>query len=87
MKFQDEDFKCQRKISRYKQTNDINNTSWLICVTSWRGNLHMQGSHSDCKTWKIGKAFSSQGILNRLEKSGKITQNTGELREFEINII
>ena len=34
-----------------------------------------------------GKAFSSQGISNRLEKSGKITQNTGELREFEINII
>ena len=34
-----------------------------------------------------GKAFSSQGILNRLEKSGKITQNTGKLGEFEINII
>ena len=29
----------------------------------------------------------SQGIFNRLEKSGKITQNTGKLREFEINII
>ena len=27
-----------------------------------------QGSHSD---WKNGKAFSSQAILNRLEKSGK----------------
>ena len=46
-----------------------------------------QGSHSDWKTWENGKAFSSQGILNRLEKSGKITQNTGKLREFEINII
>ena len=34
-----------------------------------------------------GKAFSSRGILNRLEKSGKITQNTGKLWEFEINII
>ena len=44
----------------------------------------MQGSHSD---WKNGKAFSSQGILNRLEKSGKITQNTGKLREFETNAI
>ena len=29
----------------------------------------------------------SQGILNRLEKLGKITQNTEKLREFEINII
>ena len=46
-----------------------------------------QGSHSDWKTWENGKAFSSQGIFNRLEKSGKITQNTGKLREFEINII
>ena len=34
-----------------------------------------------------GRAFSSQGILNRLEESGEITQNTGKLREFEINII
>ena len=32
------------------------------------------------ETWKT---FSSQGILNRLEKSGKITQNTGKLREFQ----
>ena len=47
----------------------------------------MQGSHSDWKTWKNGKEFSSQGILNRLEKSGKITQNTGKLREFQTNII
>ena len=39
---------------------------------------------------KKGEAFpfrESQEILNRLEKSGKITQNTGKLREFEINII
>ena len=35
----------------------------------------------------IFKSGKSQGILNRLEKSGKITQNTGKLREFEINII
>ena len=46
-----------------------------------------QGSHSDWKTWENGKAFSSQGILNRMEKSREITQNTGKLREFEINII
>ena len=48
------------------------------------------GLHSDWKTWDNGKAFSSQGsqgIVNRLEKSVKITQNTGKLREFQINII
>ena len=38
--------------------------------------------------WKgIFQSGKSRGILNRLEKSGKITQNTGKLREFEINII
>ena len=30
-----------------------------------------------------GKVLSSWGILNRLEKSGKITQNTRKLREFQ----
>ena len=35
----------------------------------------------------IFQSGKSQGILNRLEKSGKIAQNTGKLREFEINII
>ena len=35
----------------------------------------------------IFQSGKSQGILNRLEKSGKITQNTGKLGEFEINII
>ena len=35
----------------------------------------------------IFQSGKSLGILNRLEKSGKITQNTGKLREFEINII
>ena len=37
--------------------------------------MYSQGSQSDWKTWKIGKAFSSQGksqeTLNRLKKSGK----------------
>ena len=32
----------------------------------------------------IFQSGKSQGILNRLEKSGKITQNTGKIREFEI---
>ena len=35
----------------------------------------------------IFQSGESQGILNRLEKSGKITQNTGKLGKFEINII
>ena len=32
-----------------------------------------------------GKAFSSQEILNRLEKSGKIEQITGKVGEFQTN--
>ena len=32
---------------------------------------------------KNGKTFSSQGILIRLEKSGKFTQNAGKVRKFK----
>ena len=32
------------------------------------------------KTWKNEKAYSSQGLLNGLEMSWKITQNTGKSR-------
>ena len=39
----------------------------------------IHGSHMD---WKNGKTFSSQGIFNRLEKSGKFTQNAGKMREI-----
>ena len=37
---------------------------------------------------EIGKALSSQGLLNRKirEKSGKIIQNTEKFREFQKNI-
>ena len=35
----------------------------------------------------IFQSGKSQGILNRLEKSGKTTQNTGKLREFQKKII
>ena len=35
----------------------------------------------------IFQSGKSQGILNRLEKSGKITQNTGKYWEFQTNII
>ena len=35
----------------------------------------------------ILQSGKSQGILNRREKSGKITQNTGKFREFRTNII
>ena len=35
----------------------------------------------------IFQSGESQGILNRLEKSGKITQNFRKMRKFQINII
>ena len=35
----------------------------------------------------IVQSGKSQGILNRLEKSGRITQKSGKLREFQTNII
>ena len=45
----------------------------------------MQGSHSD---WEgIFQSGKSRGILNRLEKLGKIKQNTGKLGAFQTNVI
>ena len=44
----------------------------------------VHGSHWDWKsgkTWKNGKAFSSQGILSRLEKSENFTQKYWEKSE------
>ena len=35
----------------------------------------------------ISQSGKSQGILNRLEKSGKFTQNTGKFKKFQKNII
>ena len=35
----------------------------------------------------IFQSEKSQGIFYRLEKSGEMTQNTGKLQEFGINII
>ena len=35
----------------------------------------------------IFQSGKSQGILIRLEKSGKIIQNTGKIWEFQTNII
>ena len=45
----------------------------------------MQGSLSD---WEgIFQSGKSRGILNRLEKLGKIKQNTGKLGVFQTNVI
>ena len=45
--------------------------------------MYYQGSHSleNLGKWAgIFQSGKSPGILNRLEKSGKTTQNTGKLR-------
>ena len=57
---------------------------------AWQGGMHagFPLGLENLEKWEgIFQSGKSQGILNRLEKSGKITQNTGKLREFEINII
>ena len=55
-----------------------------------------QNLHSLCAYIKIAnmgkcqgifQSGKSQGILNRLEKSRKITQNTRKIKEFQTNII
>ena len=58
--------------------------SHLIFVTASGFPLGLE----NLEKWEgIFQSGKSQGILNRLEKSGKITQNTGKLREFQTNII
>ena len=61
----------------------------LVCIPYI--NLYKAGfplGLENLEKWEgIFQSGKSQGILNRLEKSGKITQNTGKLKEFEINII
>ena len=50
--------------------------------------LAVTGFPLGLEKWEgIFQSGKSQGIFNGLEKSGKITQNTGKLGEFEINII
>ena len=49
-------------------------------------NIIVQGLGSQRNSWlpsglENGKAFSSQGILPRLEKSENFTQNTGKIRK------
>ena len=53
-----------------------------------------QGSHSDWKTWKNGKAFSSQGKVREFwtdwKSQGKVRENYTKywkILKFEINII
>ena len=48
---------------------------------------YWQDSHSDWKTSKNGKSRKSPLILNSLEKSGKITQDTENVRELQSNAI
>ena len=55
---------------------------------------HCQGSHSDWKTWKNGKAFSSQGKVREFwtdwKSQGKVRENHTKywkLGEFQTNII
>ena len=61
---------------------------YLIGGMFLTGMLPSSGFPLGLEKWEgIFQSGKSQGILNRLEKSGKITQNTGKLREFDINII
>ena len=60
---------------------------YVLCFRLTRVGFNSTGFPLRLENLDNGKAFSSQGkvgILNRLEKSGKITQNTGEIRKLQI---
>ena len=69
--------------------------TWVFVVPEPLTLLSLSNSDSgfplgleNLEKWEgIFQSGKSQGILNKLEKSGKITQNTEKLREFEINMI
>ena len=66
-----------KKKARYVvQSNAL---KWLGLDVPGNKVLYSHGFHMDRKT---GEIFSSQAIVNRLEKSGDFTQNTGKVREF-----
>ena len=59
-----------------------NHSYWPVWI------LYKSGFSLGLGKWEgIFQSGESQGILNRLEKSGKITQNTGKLRQFQTNVI
>ena len=55
---------------------------YFVGATCFSIDSFIQGSYTDWITWKNGETFFSQGILCRLEKSGKFGQNTGKVREI-----
>ena len=45
-----------------------------ICVT-WRSVTNYQGSHSDWKTWKMGRHFPVREKSGNFEQTGKVREN------------
>ena len=81
------ELKAVQKSHRYINiSNDIDFVSIRIRIQSpafWTGIL--KPSHGSHTNWKMGENFpvrENQGVLGRLEKSGNLTQNIGNVREF-----
>ena len=65
-------------------------TSLKFCFQFTKMDLYAEfppGLESLEKWEDIFHSGKSQRILNKLEKSGKITQNTGKAREFQTDVI
>ena len=67
----------------------VSKSEWFLLTCLHAVNLRVKsGCHSsnmDWKNWKNENFFQSgksEGILNRLEKSGNFAQNTGKMRDF-----
>ena len=77
---------------RWEEWREIKSTE-NRAPTNTLVNVHCSSNRVPTRTGNLEKwegifqSGKNEGILNRLEKSGKITQNTGKLGEFEINII
>ena len=76
------------QLHRCRNCEKIVEGSWKI-QQAGLFNPFLQGSHSDWKTWKNGKAFSSQGKVREFwwdrksqGKSHKILENWGNFRQM-----
>ena len=76
------DIQTARQVDR-----QVEQICMYVCVGLTGFPLRLEKLENLEKWEGIFKSGKSRGILNRLEKSGKTTPNTGKLREFQKKII
>ena len=69
-------------VLRLHKVTPAGNVQKFIQLKTWLKAKNCTRFPHGLENLENGTAFSSQGILNRLEKWGNFTPNTGKVREF-----